>query len=334
MRILVATNNGIWRVEPGHDPERLGPAGVSCRSVASVEGVYYAGGTEGGLWRSVDEGRTWEPVDFPGKEVWTIAAGDGGGQVYAAGRPAELYRSAPGAGDWQALNLRSAPGSDTWMLPGQPAGPRIMTVTFDQVDPRVIYGAVEVGGVTVSEDGGQTWRTEVPGDAPDIHWLAPHPTEPDLIFCTTGFTRIGGAEGYTLIPRGGVYRSPDRGRTWTWEWQPELPQYTRALCFDPRPPHPLFVVATPRNRMTIQTEGGAQARVLMSLDQGKTWSDLGDADHSPAPALFVGLIPDPERAGSVIVSNEIGEVWQVDAETRRWERLAGGLAPAPSLAIA
>ena len=316
VRVLVATNDGIWRAEPGYEPERLGPAGVSCRSVASVEGVYYAGGTEGGLWRSADEGQSWEPAGFPGKEVWTIVPGADDGSVYAAGRPTELYRSVKGEADWQPLNLRSAPGSETWMLPGQAAGPRIMTVTFDQVDPRVIYAAVEVGGVTVSEDGGRTWRTEVPGDAPDIHWLAPHPTEPDLIFCTTGFTRIGGPEGYTLIPRGGVYRSVDRGRTWTWEWQPELPQYTRAICFDPRPPYPLFVVGTPRNRMTIQTEGGAQARLLMSLNRGQTWSDLGDAAHAPSPALFVGLVPDPERAGNVLVSNEMGVVWRVDPDAR------------------
>lgn len=332
-RVLVATDDGVWRVAPGQDPERLGPPGLSCRSVASIEGVYYAGGNQNGLWRSADEGRTWRRTECPLSEGWIVTA-DPGGAVYASGRPVEVFRSATGEGDWQALDLRSAPDSSTWLLPGQAAGPRVMTVCFDQVEPRVIYTAVEVGGVAISDDGGQTWRTEIPGDAPDIHWLAPHPAQEDLVFCTVGFTRIGGPEGYEIIPRGGAYRSADRGRTWTWAWSPELPQYTRAIVFDPRPPHPLFTVATPRNRMTIQSAGGAQARVLMSIDQGKTWQDVGDADHSPSPALFVGLVPDPERPGGVIVSNEIGEVWRVDAESRRWELLAEGLAPAPMIAAA
>lgn len=332
MQILVATDDGIRRVTPGQTPEVLGPAGLTCRSVGVVDGVYYAGGLGGGLWRSADEGRTWQQTDCPSKEVWDVVEGPGK-SVWTTGRPVEIYRSADGVGGWQGLNLMSAPDSAGWLLPGQ-AGPRVMTLCFDQVAERVIYAAVEVGGVAVSEDNGATWQTVVPGDAPDLHWLAPHPTEAGVVFCTTGFTRIGGPDGYTLIPRAGTYRSADFGRTWEWAWTPELPQYTRMIRFDPRSPHPLFVVATPRNRMTIQSEGGAQSGVLMTLDQGKTWTDLGGPDGPPAPALFHSLVPDPERAGCVILSNEIGEIWRLDAEARRWELLAQGLTPAPDIAVA
>ena len=215
-----------------------------------------------------------------------------------------------------------------------PGGPRVLTVAFDPAEPRVVYSAVEVGGAVISEDGGRTWRTEVPGGDHDVHRVLTHPSRPDLVFCSTGFARLGGEDGFYLEERGGVYRSADRGRTWTWIWSPDQLAYTLSLCIDPRPPHPLFVVAAPHPFASMREGGGARTEILMTLDEGKTWQAIGDADHSPSPVLFTGLAADPERPGGLLASAENGEVWRIDPEARRWELLAGGLSFAQGVAAA
>lgn len=336
MRVLVATRDGVWRVEPGQAPEQLGLEGISCRSVAAIDGVYYAGTARNGLWRSPDEGRTWQLAGLDGQEILTIRPQAGQPRVYAAGRPVEVFRSSDGQNGWQGLNLMTAPDSSTWLLPILPGGPRVLEIGFDTADPQVLYTAVEVGGAIISEDGGQTWRTEVPGGDHDVHRLAGHPSQADKVFCSTGFTRLGGdtGEGYYLIERGGVYRSADRGRTWEWVWTEDAPPYTTALCLDPRPPYPLFVVTAPEPFASIRQEAGARTEIRMTLDEGRTWTPIGDAEHSPSPAFFTGLTSDPERPGGVIASAEDGGVWRIDPETRRWAALATGLSYAQGVAAA
>ncbi|HEX2170921.1 MAG TPA: sialidase family protein [Dehalococcoidia bacterium] len=331
MRVLVATSDGVWLARPGQAPEQLGLAGTSCRSVAAIEGVYYAGTARDGLWRSLDEGRTWGSAGLEGQEILTIAAPAGTSDVHVAGRPVEVYRSEAGKGVWEGLNLMSAPNSDTWLLPIR-GGTRVLAVSFDAADPLLMYTAVEVGGAIVSDDGGATWRTEVPGGDHDVHRVVAHPAKPEHVFCSTGFTRLGGDEGYYLIEKGGVYRSADRGRTWEWMWSEEWPPYTLSLVMDPWPPHPLFVVAAPEPFASIRQDQGARTEIRMSIDEGKTWTSIGDADHSPSPAFFTGIAVDPERPGGLIACTENGEVWRIDAASRRWEPLATGLGYAQGVA--
>lgn len=333
MRVLVATRDGVWGIRPGQPAEQLGLAGISCRSVAAFDGVYYAGTARDGLWRSSDEGRTWEPAGLAGQEILALASPGNGSGVYAAGRPVEVFCSPDGQTEWRGLNLQAAPDSDTWLLP-LAGGTRILAIGFDAENPGMRYVAVEVGGAIVSDDGGASWRTEVPGGDHDVHRVVGHPKQSGVVYCSTGFTRLDGQGGYQLIEKGGVYRSADFGRTWDWAWTEEMQPYTLSLLCDPRPPHPLFVVSAPHPFASIREEGGAKTDLRMTLDEGKTWQSIGDADHSPSPAVFTGLASDPERAGNLLACAEDGGVWRIDPETRRWGALATGLSFAQGIAVA
>src|SRR5439155_1704512 len=103
---------------------------------------------------------------------------------------------------------------------------------------------VEVGGVVLTEDGGRSWTFNMPGGNPDLHNIVAKPDEPGVLFASTGFGRIDRSE--PMEKRiAGMFRSDDHGKTWRFQWTGMTPPYTRPLCIDPRPPHPVTVGSSP-----------------------------------------------------------------------------------------
>ena len=123
--------------------------------VSAVENgkpVVYAGTEPPSLFRSTDEGRSWE--ELPG---------------------------------W-----RDMPGMDKWLFPMPPKIPHAKTLAVDPRDPHVIYVGVEQAGLFTTSDAGRTWREldsySKPDDTSyrDIHQIALRPNHPDELFMTTG----------------------------------------------------------------------------------------------------------------------------------------------------
>jgi hypothetical protein len=79
---------------------------------------------------------------------------------------------------------------------------------------------------------------------PDIHDLAVHPSNPELVFAATG---------------GGFYRSEDGGATWKLIYD----CYCRGLWLDPNDPK--HIVFGPADQV------GAVGRIEESRDGGETW---------------------------------------------------------------
>ncbi|MFZ5862239.1 MAG: WD40/YVTN/BNR-like repeat-containing protein [Nitrospirota bacterium] len=98
--------------------------------------------------------------------------------------------------------LRSVDRGETWSSANH--GIRSFSLYRLALDPRNadrIYVGAGGGGVYVSEDGGKTFEERNDGlGNTDIGFLTLHPTRPDHLYVVTST---------------GVYRSPDRGRTWS-----------------------------------------------------------------------------------------------------------------------
>jgi photosystem II stability/assembly factor-like uncharacterized protein len=165
------------------------------------------------------------------------------------------------------------------------------------------YAAAEVGGVLGSDDGGQSWdlvagsdgNPDLAGPAepfiyPDIHDIAVHSTNADLVFAATG---------------GGLYRSDDGGTT----WQLLYDCYCRGLWLDPSDPEHL--IFGPADHV------GAVGRIESTHDGGKTWSLTSDGLEVPWPDTM------PERmyqlGADLLVVLDDGRLVSAPLATLKWD---------------
>jgi photosystem II stability/assembly factor-like uncharacterized protein len=146
-----------------------------------------------GLYRSTDQGYTWQTLNPP--ELSAV-----GGALALAAHPedADLVWAATGAG---LLHSRDAGASWEPVLERVP----VTTVSFDPADPQrmLAYTAAPGEGLLETLDGGQDWspvgwRLENADDA--AAHLAISPTDPQLV--------------YLGSYREDLLRSTDGGRSW------------------------------------------------------------------------------------------------------------------------
>ncbi len=322
MTIFAGTSKGLFRFEPAGARSVLAEPQV--RELQRLQGVLWAG-TANGLFRSIDDGQHWDPAGLQGLAVWQIRGEATGPTLYAGVEPAAFYRSTDGGHTWTELpSLAAHPEAHRWCVPVQPRlPPRARAVAVDPDNPRRLWVGVEVGGMLRSDDAGEHWTLTLPGENPDIHMLCVHPADPRTLFVSTGYGRFDGV-AEMIEGNAGVFRSDDAGATWRYAWQGVTPRYSRPMCIDPRAPHALTVASAPTAFSSHRDEGGAQAALYRSDDGGVSWHSLGDAAHSPSPANFHGLAPDPDTPGGVLVGTDTGEVWRVSPQCR-WTRVADGL---------
>jgi len=187
-----------------------------------------------------------------------------------------------------------------WSLPYSPAAGCIRG--FALVSDR-FYAAAEVGGVLRSDDAGITWRLLNGGVHADVHDLAGHPTDPDLVYAATG---------------GGRYRTHDGGASW------ELvgDGYNRAVWTDPERPE--TVLTGPARYV------GAMGRVERSVDGGDTWALASDGFQVPMSDMVERFI----GAGShVLALTSDGALYIAKRGVWMWHALDFGLAPVRAAAF-
>ncbi len=261
--------NGTWRVAD----RVLNNQHIT--SVIAREGVILAGTTRG-VQRSDDGGQGWRAVNdgLTNPHIrWLAYHPDISDLEFAGTEPAGIFVSRDGAAHWSArpevAALRDQHG---WMLPySSEAG----CVRGFAMHGQRLYAAVEVGGVLRSDDGGESWMLAAGSDGnpdlsgppepfvyPDVHDIAVHPSNPDLVFAATG---------------GGFYRSDDGGATWDLGYD----CYCRGLWLDPDDSE--HIVFGPADRV------GAVGRIEESRDGGKSWQLASGSLDVPWPRTM------PER---------------------------------------
>jgi hypothetical protein len=206
--LLAGTEHGLHAVddidgaaEPSVRTVLDAEAVMRIASFDALDGVFAA--TETGLYHSLD-GETWADLGVPRTAVYAVGAGPDG-RLYAGTRPAHVYVARPEDGSdpadrsWRELEgFQDLPSREEWRLPRHEdlAQVRDLHVHLDEPD-RVVAG-VEVGGVHVSEDGGETWTERREGTHDDVHELAV--LGPDEYLTATGY---------------GLFHTADAGRSWT-----------------------------------------------------------------------------------------------------------------------
>jgi photosystem II stability/assembly factor-like uncharacterized protein len=230
-QLILATEKGIVFCECDDQGWRESSRELANQHVTSViarEGVILAG-TEHGIFRSNDEGRTWEEISN-GLTVphvrWMAFHPEISDFEVAGTEPANIFISRNGGDSWRACpEVAKLRDEYKWSLPYSPEAGCVRGFAFHGSH---IYAAVEVGGVLVSKNRGETWQLVEGSDGkpnlegppepfiyPDVHSVEVHPSSADLVYAPTG---------------GGFYRSKDGGKTWRLLYD----CYCRAVWVDPQ----------------------------------------------------------------------------------------------------
>ena len=274
---FLGTTSGVLRLREG----ALEPLGLDGRSVTALhasDDALLAGTYGDGLCRSADGGLSWERIDagLTASTFRFVTA------ELAGTEPARMYRSSDGGRGWEEFEgITRIPGHEQWFLP---YSPRAGAARNAYVSGDRLLVAAEVAGLLRSDDGGRTWVCEPVAGDEDVHHVAGHPDDPDLVYASLGsasLTRRGGQHG-------GIARSRDGGRT----WEKVETDYTRATMVPPARPD--VVLAGPALRV------GRGGRIVVSSDGGETWAPAGQGIEVPMPDMVELFVPAPD-----------GTVWAV-----------------------
>ena len=180
--------------------------------------IFYAGATTGGLWKTVNNGTTWEVLFNQFDDV--VGIGD---VTVAQDNPDLVWVGTGGTQSWGKGVFKSTDGGRTFQPMGL-AGTR--TVNRIVLDPRnhdVVYVAA-VGdlyapsrdrGLFKSSDGGRTWEQRLlVNEDTGVGEVRLDPSNPDVVYATTYQRRRTAFGANNGGPESAIRKSTDGGRTW------------------------------------------------------------------------------------------------------------------------
>ena len=226
MPILVATDREvvIIDIERGASAPARGIGGrPTCLAVdALVHGRAWCGTHKGGVFRSDDGGRSWQPVGLADRLIMAVTASPvERDTIWAGTEPSEVWRSGDAGNTWeQTSRLETLPSSSRWSFPPRPDTHHVRWIACHPLEPDRLWVAIEAGALVSTIDRGRTWRDRVPGGPRDTHELAIHRKAPDTL-------RVAAGDGY--------FESDDAGMTWRSRQPAKRPGGIRDSEFEFRP---------------------------------------------------------------------------------------------------
>ncbi len=290
--------------------------------VPNQPNTFYIGTAGGGVWKTVDAGRTWRSIgkNLPSAIGAIAVAPSAPDTIYVGtGQVAPRYDAGAGRGVF-----KSTDGGRTWHYVGLRATRYIGRIWIDPDNANVVvvaamghlYGPNRQRGIYRTTDGGRTWQHVLYiNDKTGVVDLAADPTNPKLLYAAAWQMRDWPWLDY-FEPHGGpgsgIYRSTDGGKTWTrltgggWPRGP-LGRIGLAATHTAQGTRIYATVAS-------STEGG----VWRSDDGGTHWRRVNDDGDVFGNWYFSRLAVDPRNpnvvfsAGrSIRRSSDGGRTWHI-----------------------
>ena len=274
-------------------PTRGGRTRAAC-GVPSQPNVFYMGAVNGGVWKSDDYGRTWNPIfdAQPTQSIGAIAVAPSDPNIiYVASgeglaRPDlsvgdGVYKSTDAGKSWTHLGLR-----DTQGIPALAVDPRDSNRVFAAALGHP-YGANEERGIYLSTDGGQNWQKVLSKDAnvggSDIEI---DPANPDTVYASLWEVRLGPWEDGNQYSGtgGGLFKSTDGGRTWR--------PLTNGLPKGIIQIDVAIATSQPSRLYASVATNEPSVGIYRSDDSGENWSRI-TTDSRPALRIGGGDLPVP-----------------------------------------
>lgn len=271
--------------------------------------ILYAG-TEKGIFRSDNAAESWHRLSSPMDEleVWAIAIDSRTPDtLYAGTCPSALFKSTDGGDSWKQLNAHLAQECE-----GVPIIPRVTTFVIDPEDSQMLYAGIEIDGMRLSTDGGETWVERSEGlSSLDIHGLCVVPGSPKTIIAATN---------------NDVCVTTDMGQQWTplnvkahYPWP-----YCRAAFFLNGDAGRVFIGAG-------NGPPGDQGGIFSTLDAGKTWNraDIGRTANS----TIWCFAHNPQFNDLLIACSVSGQLYRSADSGNSWTKLDHEFGEVRALAI-
>jgi photosystem II stability/assembly factor-like uncharacterized protein len=288
----------------------IGPAVMGGRIddfavVESNPNIVYVGTASGGVWKTTNNGTTWEAV-FDKEGVSTIgdiaiAPSDPAVVWVGSGEPNNRQSSSWGDGIYKSLD-----GGKTWQKMGLAATHHIGRIVIHPKNPEVVYAAAlghlwgpnAERGVYKTTDGGKTWNQVLKiNDDTGVSDIAMDPESPDTLYAAayerrrTPFGFNGGGPGSA------IYKTTDGGATWK--------KLTKGLPYENGGDSGRIGLDIYRKDSNVvyaivQHEKGGTYR---SEDKGETWKKMGDTN--PRPSYYSQIRIDP--------NNDL-RIWELGAQ--------------------
>lgn len=251
---------------------------------ASEPGVWYAGTSPHGLFRSEDGGATWAPVS----------------------------------------GLNDNPRYVKWMggpQDGTPDGPKLHSVIVDPRDARHLYVGMSSGGVHESLDGGRSWAPLIDGlevvegfDASNPGFHDPHcvricPGRPDRLYQQNHC---------------GIYRLDRPATRWVRIGQSmpkRVGDIGFPMVVHPRDPDTAWVFPMDGSSVWPRTSPEGRPAVFVTRDGGARWQRLAGGfpeKHAWWTVKRQAMTADAGDPVGLYVGTTSGELWASRDEGRRW----------------
>jgi hypothetical protein len=182
-------DRGLWQSTDAGATWEHGGEGIASEKVMSVavstleqangSGIVYAGTEPSMLYRSRDQGKSWQELTA----------------------------------------LRSLPSAPTWSFPPRPWTSHIRWIAPDPLLAGRVFAAIEAGALVRSLDGGQTWEDRKPDGPFDTHTLVLPRLAPNRLYSAAGdgFSQAG--NGFAQSDDGGeTWFRPDDGLAYHYLW--------------------------------------------------------------------------------------------------------------------
>jgi hypothetical protein len=296
------------------------------------------------LHRSIDGGKTWTeltPPQFPKvdggekddeapavSQIWSLEWADPKNPMalWCGAAPAGLFYS-PDLGDTWTLNdsLWSMPERELW-FGGGTVDTAMHAICVDPRRTERIAVAVSCGGVSLTEDGGKTWRVAAHGmrsnytppdqkEDPvtqDVHMMVQSPTSPDI---------------YWVQHHNGIFRSTNDLESWHELTNAPVSVFGFAVAVHPKDADTAWFVPAEKDDARFPIDG--KVVVQRTRDGGKSWDVLSNGLPQENAFDLVyrhGLVVD-ETGERLAMGSTTGAVWTSDNGGDDWTLLSAHLPP-------
>jgi photosystem II stability/assembly factor-like uncharacterized protein len=307
----------------------IGPfRGGRTRAAVGVPGqpnVFYMGQVNGGVWKSDDYGRTWNPIfdEQPTQSIGAIAVAPSDPDIVYVASGEGLQRPDLSVGDGI---YRSSDAGKTWTHLGLRDGQQIPALVVDPRDANHLYAAVlghpygpnAERGIFESRDSGATWKKSLYVDentgGSDI---VLDPKNPNTLYAALWEARQGPWEfGNTYAgTHGGLFKSTDGGANWR-KLSNGLPADLIQIYAAPAPSDPQRLYAAAASPRGVQ--------ICRSDNGGEDWKVI-TTDPRPATRIGGGDLPvpvvDPKNPDVVYSASIV--TWRSDDGGKTWTAVKG-----------
>ena len=313
-----------WRMIGPHRGSRT----VGAVGVPQQPNVFYIGVNNGGVWKTTDYGRTWNPIfdDQPTGSVGDVAVAPSNPNVLYVGCGEGLQRPDLAVLSYGDGMYKSTDAGKTWKTIGLQNVQQIGGLAIDPTNENRVfvavlghpYGPNPERGVYRTTDGGATWEKVLYKDEnTGAIQVTIDPTNPNIIYADMWAGRQGPWEnGAWNGKESGLFKSTDGGNTWQklTKGLPTTEQGLGRIGFCVAPSNPKRLYAT--------VDAGKYGGIYRSNDAGESWEMMtGDERYWGRGSDFAEVKADPKNADIVYTANVV--TWKSKDGGKTFEAFRG-----------